>query len=344
MLKHNLSLLNFPDLVVLTESWLLENEEHYFHIEKYNIASFVRRAKRGGGILIYIKENFDYEILAALLTENDSHQIVTLVLKSYNGKDNLILTAVYNPNFGNAQNFLNDFYEHLNQIPNLSNSNTILLGDFNIDILKNDCLVLNYLSWYTNNNFVMATQTIPTRVSISSESLIDHIVCSKGIHNWNLCNIQDDNLSDHNILLLALPSRRISKSKYNHKSFINYQTLNLYFRNNPFSVESDDVDKAFDDFHKYLLDAISACSSKRNYKNDYSVSHEPWMNKDYLGLCKAKKALFMALKAGSIQLRTEYKRISNKVLAKRRELQKEYCAKKLDEAQGNPKKTVECYK
>ena len=164
-LKLKLDLLNYPDVIVLTESWLGEGEEVYFQLSGYEGISFVRGQKRGGGISIYVKKDCDYSVISNFICDTNNHQIVTLSIVLSKLNEPLYLTAAYNPSALNAQNFINEFLSHASQIPEYFIRKTVILGDFNIDILNCDSeLVIAYLSWYTSNNFVLATQKYPTRI------------------------------------------------------------------------------------------------------------------------------------------------------------------------------------
>jgi len=187
--------------------------------------------------------------------------------------DPISLTIVYNPNLGNAPNFLSDLYSHLSSISDCFTNKAIIVGDFNIDILKNNELVIDYMTWYTSHNFVIATQNHPTRISKSTSTLIDHISCSRFLSSWKLANIMDD-LSDHNLLLLLIPTMCIPKNCDQPRSMFrtDYKALRSYLAVNHFSVKSDNVNLEFQQFHNYLLHALESSITKVNSKkNKYST-------------------------------------------------------------------------
>ena len=79
-LKLKLALLNYPDVIALTdnESWLGEGDEVYFQLSGYEGISFVRGQKRGGGILIYVKKDCDHSVISNVICDTNNHQIVTI--------------------------------------------------------------------------------------------------------------------------------------------------------------------------------------------------------------------------------------------------------------------------
>ena len=157
--------------------------------------------------------------------------------------------------------------------------------------------ILRYLSWYTSNNFVLATQKYPTRIGNSSATIIDHISCSSSIKSFKLLNIQDD-MSDHNILVLSITVNSSHKcnEKKTQRQFIDYRALRRHFNDVPFLIQSDDVNFEFRQFHEYLLKAPSSCTKVKTNKLKYTNCYEPWMTKEFLQLCKTKNTLYSAHK------------------------------------------------
>jgi len=80
-LKHKLAQLNYPDIIVLTETWLREGEEVLFQIPDYTLFSVVRNNKRGGGIIAYVRKFLDCDIFSQFTCETNFHQILSLSIK-----------------------------------------------------------------------------------------------------------------------------------------------------------------------------------------------------------------------------------------------------------------------
>lgn len=50
------SIINFIDVIILTETNITEDENTYYRIEGYNAEYYNRKGRRGGGIAVYIKK------------------------------------------------------------------------------------------------------------------------------------------------------------------------------------------------------------------------------------------------------------------------------------------------
>ena len=337
---HRVSILNFPDILVLTETWLKEGEDKFFQLKDYSQFPVFRKNRIGGGILIYVKSYLQCNNLVVLNDPDKAHQVLTLELSAGNSSELYYITAVYNPNVANAPTFLDDFYLHLESIQVPPGSKSFIAGDFNIDLLNSNEMAVNYMSRLCRYSYVFATQSFPTRISLTSASLIDHICCSVSVKSWKLLNIYDD-LSDHNLLLLAIKQPAAPKVKKDLacKTIIDYKVLNNYLSITPFNPYHADVNQAFNGFHDYMHKAIASCSFKPRQAQKYSTCYAPWMTRDYLLLCKAKSNLFHSLKLDNSnqKLRADYRNLCNQTLTLRRNLQKLFIAKKLESTQGNSK-------
>lgn len=51
-LKYKIKQAGFPDVISITETWLSDGEDVYFHLEGYNLFSVNRPHRVGGGILL----------------------------------------------------------------------------------------------------------------------------------------------------------------------------------------------------------------------------------------------------------------------------------------------------
>ena len=119
------------------------------------------------------------------------------------------------------------------------------MGDFNIDLFKNNELVIDYTAHIYSLRMNFLTQSLPTRVTDSSSSLIDHFSCSFLMKNCKLFNITDD-LSDHDLLLvnIELSHRKHVQTVIKARTLLNYHLPSEYFSVFPFSVQGEDVDKS----------------------------------------------------------------------------------------------------
>lgn len=118
---------NYLDIVVLTESWLHANcLDSLIAIKGYNHYRLDRQTvnkngtpKKGGGIIIYIKENHSVLAHSILDCSDKDLEVISVSCKIGNHKK-INLSAVYRPPSGNVQVALDKLGDcKYNQIHNL---------------------------------------------------------------------------------------------------------------------------------------------------------------------------------------------------------------------------------
>ena len=94
-LEELLAQTKFPDIVILSETWLKEGEEKYINIQGYKYEGIVREHKKGGGIGILIKESLIYKNRVDLNanTQNRSYEHFFIELKG--SRYNVIVGSIY---------------------------------------------------------------------------------------------------------------------------------------------------------------------------------------------------------------------------------------------------------
>lgn len=170
------SLLNFSclDLYAITESKLDPNRDidgTYLH-SNY---SFVRhdRLCNGGGIVVYIKNCFNFEVMDCPIKCNVNSQEMVIKI-NYCSTKFFLVSIIYSHPSVNANKLTSYFHELNCYLFSLSND-FVVLGDFNLDLLKknND----SYLLRNSANEFQL-TQLI-SGPTFKGLSLLDHVYVSK---------------------------------------------------------------------------------------------------------------------------------------------------------------------
>ena len=127
--------------ICLQETWL-ENDSDLsiFQIENYVCISQGKHCCHHGGLIIYLHERFNFQKLPieqiSVIWEG---LFITIKHPALNTK-NIILGNIYKPplnnnNNDNIQTFINEVEPVISQL-NHANSNIILTGDYNIDLLN----------------------------------------------------------------------------------------------------------------------------------------------------------------------------------------------------------------
>ena len=101
-----------------------------FQLQNYEAIHFQRDlAKRGGGLLIYVKNNLSFKIREDLNISDGDREFLSIEIINDFSK-NYIITCCYKPPKGNNKNFS----MQLNKIFDIANSERkgfFVLGDFN---------------------------------------------------------------------------------------------------------------------------------------------------------------------------------------------------------------------
>ena len=164
------------DVIIISETWFKINNKDLYQLNGYKVAHTIRNVKRGGGVSIYIRDLFHLEIIKNYSKSIDSIcDILTIKLsnKSLNNKVFIISGIYRSPTYDIV--LFNDFvYTFLNSISN--NNDTFICGDFNIDILNKNKLLLidNFIDLFYQFSF-FPTINKPTRIQNNCMSLIDNI-------------------------------------------------------------------------------------------------------------------------------------------------------------------------
>lgn len=180
--------------IAVSETWLKQDET--YSIPGYNFFSTTRHtSNRGGGVALFVKSDIPC-ILLSDYSKSYSSGLELIVAKC---KNEVILVVYRAPN-QKLSAFMYHF-ERLLEHVNALNQKTVICGDFNIDTLK-DCHSDYYhmMSSYGFHNVISA----PTRVTPTSSSCIDHILCNFDTEgSW--CAIYDATISDHSPTVILFP-------------------------------------------------------------------------------------------------------------------------------------------
>ena len=131
-----------PDIIMLQELWRLPDPS-FFDLNGYNFINKLRKTAQGGGVGIYIKSDYRFKALDTLSIFIDRiYESLFIEVWLTNTKKiiigNVYRPAVNHPSFTSYEQY-NQFIELFsNTLDSLTNSNSQVLigGDFNIDVLK----------------------------------------------------------------------------------------------------------------------------------------------------------------------------------------------------------------
>ena len=309
------------DIFGVSETWLIPGTpKDRVNIEGYKIFRQDRTHKRGGGVALYVKNNYKTKILKTpmdiLVPENIWVEIEV-------GKRKIVVGVLYKaPNipyiiFSQCIEAFIKIYSNYDDV--------VLLGDVNIDMLDLDCASTKYFI----ENFIEPLSlhqviTKPTRITKNSRTLIDHAIVTNA-KNVSLADCIDaGGISDHHLIFLAYTMKKPKFKPYtittrNFKR-INWDAFYQDLEELPWenSFNNSDVNSKVTIFETYtneLLDKHAPYRTFRITKSDPT----PWIDDDLKALMNLrddKKISFN--ESGAEKLLDEYKEVRNEVTKLRR--------------------------
>ena len=261
------------------------------NIQGYKLLIKNRCGRPGGGVCLYISSALQVNVQDDIaITDNHSDSLfVEINIKD--GK-NLIVGVVYRPPDADLDMFNIKLEETLFSI-NGKNKNCILLGDFNIDLSRDDAVKNNFINILHSFSFFPTINTF-TRVTPSTKTIIDNIITN--ILNTSLeSGVVLSEISDNFPIVLFLDlAGRSSLSRHKIKTkVINEETLRCLRENLQTNAWDEvynhsDVEAAFDTLTNEITDSIRRIIPERT--TIYSPTQKkPWLSKGILQSIKHKK-------------------------------------------------------
>ncbi|KAL1446843.1 hypothetical protein WDU94_013901, partial [Cyamophila willieti] len=195
------------DVIVFTETQLNSDEAEMYKFKNFNQVSYCKSSRKGGGIIVYYREEFHAE---NLLYEFEDAENINLKLINLISKQEIKLLAIYrSPNRNNdAYKFIQDLDWWL-QMTVKKNETVIMIGDINICTIKKNNINSSYVNILYNNNLI-PTVKLPTRerllMDVLTSSCIDHI--NVKIQNYDSLSsvIIEEPIADHHMIGITISS------------------------------------------------------------------------------------------------------------------------------------------
>ena len=283
---------NDIDVIVLTETWFTKDNLYLCSIPGYRSFHCCRSIKIGGGVSIFIRDSIDCSELD-INVNNDTIECIGVKISIKNQVTNVL--GVYRPPGNDISGFINCL-ENLIESFKLHNQNTILMGDFNVCLLKENTTNSNSpLSSMLHRFYFVPMITKPTRVSDHSATLIDHIWIN--FVNETNSGVVLSNISDHYFVFsnfVGLVDRDINElikftfrdfSKENTDKFI-HNINNIDWNNvlgdsgDPNILTNNFLDKLMASYNKCFPIKVKHIGKKRLFN--------PWLSKAILNSIRLK--------------------------------------------------------
>ena len=266
-----------------------------------------------------------------------------LWLELYLPNRTLLIAQVYRPPRSEhifTQNWL-DRVENSLQLAYSENKNIILMGDVNIDLWKPHPLDTKWLELCSNFGLVQII-TEPTRVTKTSESLIDHICVSEDAEIFDKTAVKYS-ISDHSPVLVKLDMKnklqnpKFTEIKYRNFQKCNHEALREDFENAVWpDCNNLDVNEAVESFTSTftsIIDKHFPLTTKRVKR----IKQPGWMNPEIMKCMKLRDSF---KKKGLHKDYKFYRNLTSKML---RKAKSEYYRDYVETNKENPTKLAKLF-
>lgn len=283
------------DLIILSETWIFDDEVGQFKIPGFNMFFNCNQSYRAGGIIAYVKDHIRAHDRVVRMETAD---ILILEINYCNILFNLI--GAYR-----LQSFTElDFISELGKVFAHLDSNVIFIGDINLDIRNKSNLVDKYMSLMSNNGFSCMVDAVTRQTQVSA-TCIDHIfVRFKNINIFKSA-VFEVNITDHFMLGLVMSideymcNNILRTSKCITK--IDFEGLKQSLMQDHIWVKvlnSSDVNVALDEFYNIINRHIEQNTSTRTVNNKLikAKCKSPWINGYIIGKINKRNKLSKILR------------------------------------------------
>lgn len=326
---------NLPDIIVIVETWLNDEEEKYYNLLNYNSYFCSRTLNRGGGIAIYVKQCHHSKVLSTVKCIDDQINVLVVEVCRYEVK--FCILACYNANIRHAYSLLTCLEEMWDRY---GRNLCITIGDLNINTLEQNQQYEQLHRLAECYNQIHQNTVLPTRVTDNSATLIDHIYINES------CNIKTYNIfndfSDHNLLIcdMQIPPTLKHERKFTTNSCSSLRLKkNLMFKKQLLVEEDDSCDNML---NKIITCMTESCPEDANFLENLKKEKRlcPWMTPKLLNLIKDKNRLYSKIKRQQLRIKMKcsyfseelvqnYKLMCREVTRLKRELENSYFVNRL---------------
>ena len=211
---------NKAHAILVSESWLKPSlSDNLVELSDFKLFRNDRENKAAGGVCIYLRQDLDAKVLVKSPSAYNS-STEYIILEICHEKQKLMLGVAYRPpgccnkQFEEDISRLSPLYQH-----------TLLLGDFNCDLLKNTPESIRFKGGFTSLNLSFCPLQATHRTA-TSESLLDLIICSNTDRILNFGQFLVPGISFHD-LIYACYSLKLPKFKPKIISYRDVQAINM---------------------------------------------------------------------------------------------------------------------
>ena len=333
-------------IIGLSETHLKDKPHDYYNLPGYRLEYVNRVGRNRGGVCMYITNNVNYKVRNDLCNANSNYESCFIEIERKNAK-NILVGVIYRSHTP-IDNFALDMVTVFNKI-NAENKMVYVMGDFNIDLLKDDTdrATHDYIDLIYSHSLI-PTIYKPTRITETSATIIDNILtnCESIINSTILVTDISDHFPTVLISNLSLYDKNQHKNKCFYKRLYNDDNvlkLKKYLSELKWEELFDNIN-AEDDYSKFVTKfqelydeciPLKKCTSKPKKE-----PRSPWITKGLLCSINTKNKLYKQyLRCPSIVNHQLFKTFRNKLHGLLRKSKRLYFFKKFEQIKGNMRQT-----
>ena len=285
-------------IIGVTETHLKDKPLEYFKLPGYEFEYVNRVGREKGGVGMYISNKVKYSLRTDLCNANSNYESCFIEIERTHGK-NALVGVIYRAHTS-IDNFISDMVNVLEKI-NKENKLMYVMGDFNIDLLKDDKdrPTHDYLDLIYSNSLIPAIYK-PTRITATSATIIDNILtnCENIIKSYIITTDISDHMPTVLISNLSLHSKPTNGNKYKYKRFHNDDNIGklktcLSKIKWAEILDKVNVDDDYNTFISKFQDVYDECIPLKKCANKPNKEpRSPWITKGLLRSINTKNKLY----------------------------------------------------
>lgn len=210
------------DVLGFTETRLNVDISSLYNLPNYQLYTSNRNTY-GGGVAIYVSGKYH-------CTHNNACSLLDIHIESLGievilDEKTYLCICIYRPPQSNIIDLLSSLNEILNSTKDKHYQGVFMFGDFNIDLLQNNNSNVQEFINFMYRSSLFPLTTLPTRITTSSATPIDHVWIS--LVELNVANyVVKTDITDH------FPIISVFKNINTFQSCPSYMTKRFYSRHN----------------------------------------------------------------------------------------------------------------
>lgn len=320
------SLNNAFDFIILTEAWIDNSNSNLYSLPNYTSFSFPRCNKKGGGIIIFIKNAYLAQACPSEIAVSSFEYGIVRARNKFNG-DIFVICGIYKPPNSNLVDFVEEFGSfcdhYVDDSGSFKDDFVFFAGDFNINLLRygKNAIVSKFLdNAYANGLF--PSIFLPTRITSHSSTLIDNIFVNQSSYCCN--GLIKYDISDHFPVFVVLNY----SASVSSKSGSTYQTVltrplpqhvldklnaSLKLENWNFINDNTTVNEDYDKFASVITNAVNKYAPLKPDRNINKHNFKKaWMTPGLLNSIHQKERMYRSVLAGKTPIEY-YKQYKNRL-------------------------------